>query len=146
MRAVRSSFQPSRMRWRERRACCSGVFTATNRIVASRKRQGDGLGIIAVVLHRPALAVWLDELRGHDPRLQPKVDHPARPMMCGAARLQANQASLRQTREPRHQPIALELATLDHLTVAAHRAHREDRLCQIQPNRRNIHGETSPSF
>ncbi len=34
--AVRSSFHPSRRRWRASRACCSTLFTATKRMLASR--------------------------------------------------------------------------------------------------------------
>jgi len=109
-------------------------------------RQSDRFSVVAIILHGPALPVRLDELRRHDARLETELRHSPGPVVSRAARLHADDAAARQLRQPLHHTLTLELAALRDAAVCAHHACREHRLCQVNANRRNIHGETSPSF
>ena len=113
-----------------------GVLDRHEAHVRPAHRLTDGFGIGHVVLVR--LDIGLDELRGHQLHGVPERLQLPRPVMRAAARFHADQAR-RQVGEERHYLGALQLLLQHRLASLIDPMHLDHVLCQIDPNRRNLH-------
>jgi hypothetical protein len=108
----------------------------------ARDRLADRFGIVAIVL--ASLAIRDDESRGHDPHAMAKRLKLATPVVSTGTRLHADQARGLLCQE-RHQLRATEAFLKHRLAPRIDPVQTECILCQIDPDRCNVHEDSSCS-
>jgi len=102
------------------------------RIVGRLAALADGRRVVGVVLARRALgSIRRHQLRAHQPRQQPQLGKPSRPVVRTRAHLHGYDATGGQPRAPRQELLARQRAAAHHRARGIDRVHLNHALGQI---------------
>ena len=91
------------------------------------------LAALLVIAGSALAAVRAHQLSGDDPRIQPKRDELARPVVRTRTRLHRHNAARGQSRAPGHEVLSRQCAARQHALGRVHRMHLDHALGEIDP-------------